>query len=154
MTCTYVPMDTIPLEEFSNIWLKILPLVKKLIPRAHGRITETSILEEVRTGQAQLWISLDIGNEPIAFIVTKVRVYPKKRLLSFEYIGGEKIEEWFTEAHDTISQWAAIPLSQGGPWCDGVEAYGRVGWVRYLKPRGWTQEFCVFERMFPTAADG
>lgn len=150
MTCSYVPMDTLSFEDFSDMWLKILPFVKKLVPKTHGRITETSLLEEVRKGETQLWVSFDIGNDIIAFIMTKVRVYPKKRLLSFEYIGGEKIDDWFTEAHDVISQWAAIPESQGGPGCQGVEAYGRIGWVRFLKPRGWTQEFCVYERMFQT----
>jgi hypothetical protein len=149
MQCTYVPTDKLSYDDFADIWLKILPLVRKLVARGGGRVTELSLMEECRKGEAQLWVSFDdTDNQIIAFIATKIRQYPKKRLLSFEYIGGEKLEEWFETAHNTICSWAQLPEESGGPGCVGVEAIGRLGWQRYLRPRGWTQEFSIYERMF------
>jgi hypothetical protein len=146
MQCTFVPT-----ERVKDVWLEILPYVRKLVAKGNGRVTELSLFEECLNGEAHLWISfddMDSTNHIVAFIMTKVRQYPKKRLLSFEYIGGERIEDWFSQAHDFISQWAQVPESQGGPQCDGVQAIGRLGWVRYLKPRGWEQQYCIYERMF------
>lgn len=150
MFCSYIPVKELTFDQFTDIWLKILPFVKKLVPRGHGRVTEKSIFEEVTSGQIQLWVSFDEekDNEVVAFITTRVREYPKKRLMSFDYIGGDRIEDWFEQAHEVISKWAATPESEGGPQCDGVEAIGRIGWVRFLKPRGWEQQYCIYERMF------
>lgn len=150
MQCSYIPVKNLTLEQFTDIWLKVLPFVKKLVRRGNGRVSEKSIFDEVVSGQVHLWVSFDEtkDNEVVAFIATRVRQYPTKRLLAFDYIGGDRIEDWFEQAHDLISAWAATPEADGGPQCDGVEAIGRIGWVRYLKPRGWDQQYCIYERLF------
>lgn len=149
MQCTFIPTHELSLEAFSDIWIKILPLVRKLVARGGGRVTELSLMEECRTGQAQLWVCFDKETKEIpAFIATKIKQYPTKRLLSFEYIGGENLESWFDQAHNTICDWAKIPEASGGPGCTGAEAIGRLGWQRVLRVRGWSNPYSIYEKMF------
>jgi hypothetical protein len=150
MQCSYIPIEKMTLEQFTEIWLKVLPFVKKLVKRGHGRISEKSIFDEVVNREIHLWVVFDEtkDNEVIAFIGTKVREYASKRLLSFDYIGGEQAEAWFDVAHDLISDWARTKHIDGGPECHGIEAIGRIGWVRFLKPKGWSQHYAIYEKMF------
>lgn len=150
MQCSYIPVERITLEQFTEVWLKILPFVKKLVRRGHGRISEKSVFDEVVNREVHLWVCFDDdnNNEVVAFIATRVREYATKRLLSFDYIGGERVEEWFDVAHDLIAQWAKTKIVDGGPECHGIEAIGRLGWQRFLKPKGWDQQYTIFEKMF------
>lgn len=142
MKCSYVPVDQV-----QGVWLEILPFVRKLARRADGRMTELSLFKECLSGAVHLWIVYDddIEAKPIvAFIATKVREYPGKRMLSYEYIGGDRVEDWLGDADQYISDWSK---SAG---CQGVEAIGRLGWFRHLKTlnTGWTQEYTLYQRMF------
>lgn len=150
MQCSYIPVEQLSLDQFSEIWMKILPFIRKLARRGHGRVSEKSIFDEVVSREIQLWVCFDEekDNEVVAFIATRVRDYANKRLLSFDYIGGERVEDWFEQAHDLIAEWAKTKLVDGGPECHGIEAIGRIGWVRFLKPRGWEQQYCIYEKMF------
>lgn len=154
MKCSYVPIDRMGLDGQMEVWLQILPFVKKLVTQSNGRVSETSLLEECRTGQVNLWICYEEkdGNPvPAVFICTKVRVYPTGlKLLSYEYCGGERIDEWFDIAHEVITKWCLTPTEEGGAGCDGLEIIGRLGWHRYLKPKGWEQLFTVYELRFDT----
>lgn len=150
MQCTYIPVPQLTLDQFTEVWLRILPFVKKLVKKSHGRVSDKSIFDEVVKNEVHLWVVFDEtnDNEVIAFIATRIRDYAVKRLLSFDYIGGERAEDWFELAHDSIADWAKTPQDKGGPGCHGIEATGRIGWVRFLKPRGWDQQYAIYERMF------
>lgn len=155
MQCSYIPIERITLEQFTEVWLKILPFVRKLARRGHGRISEKSLFDEVVNREVHLWVAFDENNDNqvIAFIATRVREYASKRLLSFDYIGGERVEDWFDIAHDLIAKWAQTKMSEGGPECHGIEAIGRLGWQRFLKPKGWSSQYVIYEKMFEKDLD-
>lgn len=150
MQCSYIPVDRMTLDQFTNIWLSILPLVRKFVSRSGVRVTEKTIMNEVLSREVQLWICFDEeqGNKPMSFVVTRIMNYPSGRLLSFDYIGGEDVESWFDIGYDIISEWASTSEADGGPQCIGIEATGRLGWQRFLKPRGWSSRYTVYELMF------
>lgn len=155
MQCSYIPIERMTLDQFTEVWLKVLPFVKKLVARGHGRVSEKSVFDEVINREVHLWVCFDEekDNEVVAFIATRVREYANKRLLSFDYIGGERVEDWFDDAHDLIAEWAKTKQSEGGPACDGIEAIGRLGWQRFLKPKGWESQYVIYERMFEKDLD-
>jgi hypothetical protein len=155
MQCSYIPIERMTLDQFTEVWLKVLPFVKKLVARGHGRVSEKSVFDEVINREVHLWVCFDEekDNEVVAFIATRVREYANKRLLSFDYIGGERVEDWFDDAHDLIADWAKTKHEGGGPACDGIEAIGRLGWQRFLKPKGWESQYVIYERMFEKDLD-
>lgn len=157
MKISYVPFHKMDLDAQTLVWLQILPFVKKLVKQANGRVTEVSLLNECRTAQVSLWVCYEEDKDgtpvPSSFICTKIREYPGKRLLSYEYCGGERIDEWFETATTLIEEWAR-KTGDDGPGCDGVEIIGRLGWQRYLVPKGWTQVFSLYEKRFKDVKHG
>lgn len=136
-------------EHINAVWLDVIPLVRKFVPHAMGRTNELAMYRELIAKQALLWIAFeeDNANKVIAFVITKFQTYPKGKLLSYEFLGGEdhRLGDWFPMMTDFTERFA----KESG--CVGVESVGRIGWNKVLKKMGWTPAFTIFERMFDKA---
>lgn len=136
MIITLVPASAVP-----KVWLSILPYVRDLIEVADGRTSELQIYEDALQRKHLLWIAIDdaMDNRIIGFATSKINSYPKRRLLSVEYLGGEDFESWMDALQETFCNFAR---DQG---CDGIEAIGRIGWERMLKKIGWVKRLILVE---------
>jgi hypothetical protein len=99
-------------------WERCGEYIEAALAHAHGTHDLDDVLKIVLSGEAQFWAFDD------AAIVTEIIRYPKKTVLRFWLAGGNL--ETLTEAEPKIIKWS----EQWG--CQGVEIFGRKGWVRAL----------------------
>ena len=100
-------------------WDRCEPFIEAALTYAHGTHSTNDVLKLVIKGDAQFWPYFD------AAIVTEIIRYPQKIVLRFWLAGGNL--DTLIEAEPEIIKWSRR-------WgCEGVEIFGRKGWVRALE---------------------
>tara|TARA_R100001129_G_C5223961_1_gene220510 strand:- start:5 stop:442 length:438 start_codon:yes stop_codon:yes gene_type:complete len=131
----------------NRVWDEVEPILGKSIGSAHGRYEMKDIFKEIVNFQQHLWVVFD-GRKIIAALTTSFTDYPKKKVLSGNFLGGERIMRWRDPMLKTLESWAKDND------CDGLEMTGRDGFEKVLGPYGWTPEYVVFEKMFEERVNG
>lgn len=126
-----------------DIWPKVLPYIERVVEQADGRASAADALNRILTGSAQLWAIYDPDTLDVTgAMVTRVTEYPAAKFLTVEMLGGDNFDEWMRDA-DT-----ALTVLGEHLGLDGVEEYGRRGWIRKLDKLGWREQFCITQRRF------
>lgn len=138
----------VPPEDLNRAWLKVLPYVRKLIDEVSGgRMTEMSLYKDLSNNDSQLWVVFDENDEHkfVAFVITRLVVYEKIRLVSIDHLSGEKLDEWMKPMYELIERWAREEAK-----ADGIEIFGRAGWERAFDKIGYPfkRRFTLIERIF------
>lgn len=138
--CSLVPTD-----EVVKVWPRIRRYVIDVDTVANGRTSIDVILDELLHRKRLLWVVFDHdgdGADFMGFAITSINFYPGKRMLSVDYLGGERMSDWLTKLDSILSEFGC---SQE---CNGIEAVGRKGWERELGKIGWTTKYIVAEKIF------
>jgi hypothetical protein len=118
------------------MWPRVVELLRPAIEYVDSGFSDVDILRRLQTSDMQLWV---IG-EYQAACVTQIIVYPQHKTCLVVALGGEGLEEWFDELMSTIETWA----QELG--CKYVEEYGRKGWARVGKRRGYAETYTVMRK--------
>jgi hypothetical protein len=120
----------VPPHLLDPVWPRAGALLMKGLEFAGGRYEIEDVYREIIQYQQHLWIVFDTSSrEIIAAATTKILEYPRRRLLSGVFLGGERLDEWADLYLDVL---AKFEKDMG---CDGLEFIGRHGWTRALKHR-------------------
>lgn len=128
----------IPLDEIDNVWRYAAPHILRATDRSHDRYALYDIFKAVKMGQQQLWMVYEEDKDVAAF-TTSITPYPGRKILTCQFCGGSKLEEWASEATDILKNFA-----QDND-CTMIELYGRKGWVKELRKHGWEDEFSAYQ---------
>jgi hypothetical protein len=126
-------------NEVGYVESDVRPLIQKALDHARGEWTVDLILENVKTGDMQLWIGHE-DDELYYVCITRIENYPSgyKTCLVLA-LAGFNIDDWLQNINELEK------------WCEhhGVEAIrlqGRKGWERKLKNYGFDHAYTVLER--------
>lgn len=120
----------------SIIWPKVAHLVRPAIEYVDSGFSEDDIRNRLIVADMQLWV---VGDYQAA-CVTQIVVYPQHKVCLVVALGGDGMDEWFGELMDQVEDWAR----QMG--CRYVEEYGRKGWLRVGKKRGYEELYVVMRK--------
>lgn len=123
MTVASIHLHALPVA-----WPILWPMLE---PAVRGAPDQPDVLENIKTGHAQLWAVVENG-QPIAAVVTKITLEPEKRCLLW-MIGGSRTREWAADFLAKIADWAR---SWG---CVALWGAGRKGWARIVEPHGFVR---------------
>ena len=116
------------------IWERVVPLLELSIALAHGEVTINTLKQKLLRGEALL-ITVSRGADIIAVNTVEVRHFESGlKALYIPLIGGTEMEEWMDRFLNIVS---AIGKDLGCTELRGIAA--RKGWIRKLKPRGWSE---------------
>lgn len=132
-------VKSIPVEGLADVWPIVAPLLAPAVIRSGGRNDMRSVFRQIRESYLILWVAREDDKVVRAAFTTRVAEYPLKRMLVIDCAGGEGMLEWLDEVTSTFKRFAADSD------LDGVEMYGRTGWVRMLEQRGWNHTMVVCE---------
>lgn len=124
-------MTAVPPEEVKALWPTVAPLLLPAVGYSGGRINMASVFDWLADRRYLLWLAYSDGVIGAAF-VTREAHYPCRKMLTIDICGGSEMQSWVNSADATFRAYAKAA------GLDGVEIYGRAGWVRALKPLGWT----------------
>lgn len=138
----------VPPANLNEAWIKVLPYIRKLVDEAAGgRVTEMSLYRDVTSGHLQMWVVIDEEDDGklVAFAMTRVPSYEKVKLVSIDFSGGEKMEQWVQPIYELIEKWSKEIVH-----ADGIEICGRAGWERMLSRVGhdFKKKFTIIEKRF------
>lgn len=120
-------------------WPLVEPYVENALTYAHGELTIESVKMHVSSGLFQLWTVWNKVNEKVCGAVTTCRQdYDHVRALRIVTLGGEHYFLWNQQLERALSKFAR---SIGA---NRLEASGRKGLIKSLKPLGFQQAYTTF----------
>ena len=122
-------ISLVPHETVGLVWKDVERVLTKSVATAKGKADVIDVLSGIFDGTYVLWVVLDDDNNIIAAFTTRLIVYPKRRALALDWIGGSKMREWSEQLVDVMTKYAK-ELD-----CQHLEGYGRKGWSRLFDKR-------------------
>ena len=100
-----------------------LPQIEEALARGNGMHSMQDVLDSLLAGQTQLW------TDTRALAITCVHTWPRGKSCALWLAGGD-LEQILAFEPDIIE----FAKSQG---CTVLEVYGRSGWAKMLRERGY-----------------
>ena len=131
----------VPRNNIDEILSEVGPILIRATDLSGGRWSLPDVLDQIDTGQQQLWIAFD--DERIwAACTTRFSHYAKMKMLEGCFVAGDKLDTWCAPLLEVLDRWAADND------CAGIEFTGRMGWEKVLKPYGFRRAYIVLEKRY------
>lgn len=132
-------MSVIPTEGVDVFWPKVKHLLAPAVELSGGRLDMSALLDGLREARYVLWVVYDDDVAIRAAFTTRIAVYPRRKVLAVECAGGTGMHHWVELVQYTFRSFARDMGLQG------VEMYGRPGWLRVLSRYGWKHSMMVMD---------
>jgi hypothetical protein len=130
-----------PLERLAGYGPQITSAMRKLVERFPTELTVKSLMGDLMSGKAQLWLIMDDDDGFIAFVMTEIRMNEAtghRHVVLSELAGGGGVD--VVPMIQPIERWAR---DQG---ITDIRPVGREGWKRALKKMGYRVDICLFRK--------
>tara|TARA_R110001632_G_scaffold69471_2_gene162518 strand:+ start:504 stop:929 length:426 start_codon:yes stop_codon:yes gene_type:complete len=131
-------ISLVPSEAVRHVWKDVEKVLKKSVATAQGKSETIDVLAGILTGIYVLWVVMDEEDSIIAAFTTRLLVYPQRKALALDFVGGTRMKEWNDQLIDTMRKYA----NELG--CSHLEGYGRKAWGRSLKKYGFYPEYIAY----------
>ncbi len=127
-----------PSEAVRHVWKDVEKVLKKSVATAQGKSETIDVLAGILTDIYVLWVVMDDDDSIVAAFTTRLLVYPQRKALALDFVGGTRMNEWNDQLIDTMRKYA----NELG--CSHLEGYGRKAWGRSLKKYGFYPEYIAY----------
>ena len=124
-------VKAISVAQVPSVWHIAAKMLGPAVARSGGRYDLKAVFRQVIEERAVLWLVTDDKKDVYCAFTTREAHYPRAKYLCVDFMGGEGLSEWAADVCALLDRYAA------DSGLDGVEMYGREGWVRILQPFGW-----------------
>jgi hypothetical protein len=130
---------TVPVHPsfLDDVWDDVVRFLGPSVAVTNGKFSMDSVRAGVLSGDLVLWAVFESGN-PVAFYTTRLIVYPNRKAMAVDWVGGTGVHSWMNPVLDAIEGQAR----RNG--CAHLEGYGRKAWGRLLQRRGWKPEYVAY----------
>lgn len=118
-------------EDVDKVWGVLSPFIGMAMQYGLKTHDLSDILRGVKDGSFSLWAVMNEKDKLCGSAITCVEVYPKLKIASLRWLGGNGIDEWLETSLKVLASWARLN------GCSFVRSYGRKGWEKMLQPYGW-----------------
>jgi hypothetical protein len=133
-----IEVSLVPTQFIDTCWAQIEPFMERAAKYTYGRYTSDDIYDSVVEHNYQLWVAFDETGIKGA-VVTNIGIYPKRKLLTMAFCGGQDLKEWKDPMLSLLQRFAK---DMG---CDGIESTARAGWAKVFSNDGYKQHWVTFE---------
>tara|TARA_R110002072_G_scaffold164416_1_gene317384 strand:- start:868 stop:1281 length:414 start_codon:yes stop_codon:yes gene_type:complete len=131
-------ISLVPSEAVRHVWKDVEKVLKKSVATAQGKSETIDVLAGILTDIYVLWVVMDDDDSIVAAFTTRLLVYPQRKALALDFVGGTRMKEWNDQLIDTMRKYA----NELG--CSHLEGYGRKAWGRSLKKYGFYPEYIAY----------
>jgi hypothetical protein len=128
----------VPPEAVRHVWKDVEKVLKKSVATAKDKSETIDVLVGILNGTYVLWVVMDEDDSIVAAFTTRLIVYPQRKALVLDFVGGTRMKEWNDQLIDTMRKYA----NELG--CSHLEGYGRKAWGRSLKKYGFYPEYIAY----------
>ena len=127
-----------PEKAVGRVWKDVEGILNRAVKTVKDKTSVIDILDGVFDGTYVLWVVLDDDDKIVAAFTTRLIIYPQRKALALDWVGGTQMKEWEDQLIDTMKRYAN-ELD-----CSHLEGYGRKGWGRELKKYGFYPEYIAY----------
>jgi len=131
-------VSLVPQQAVGSVWKDVDGILKRAVETVNDKSNVIDILDGIFDGTYVLWVVLNDDNKIVAAFTTRLIVYPQRKALALDWVGGTQMKEWEDQLIDTMKRYA----NELG--CSHLEGYGRKGWGRALKQYGFYPEYIAY----------
>jgi len=131
-------ISLVPSEAVRHVWKDVEKVLKKSVATAQGKSETIDVLAGILTDIYVLWVVMDDDDSIVAAFTTRLLVYPQRKALALDFVGGTRMNEWNDQLIDTMRKYA----NELG--CSHLEGYGRKAWGRSLRKYGFYPEYIAY----------
>ena len=131
-------VSLVPTEAVGHVWKDVEKILEKSVSTVKDKAKMIDVLGGILNDTYVLWVVMDEDDSIIAAFTTRLLVYPQRKALALDWVGGTRMKEWEDQLIDTMRKYAN-ELD-----CSHLEGYGRKGWGRSLKKYGFYQEYIAY----------
>jgi len=131
-------VSLVPPEAVRHVWKDVEKVLKKSVATAKDKSETIDVLVGILNGTYVLWVVMDEDDSIVAAFTTRLIVYPQRKALVLDFVGGTRMKEWNDQLIDTMRKYA----NELG--CSHLEGYGRKAWGRSLKKYGFYPEYIAY----------
>ena len=131
-------VSLVPSKAVRHVWKDVEKLLKKSVATAKDKSGTIDVLAGILNGTYVLWAVMDEDDSIIAAFTTRLIVYPQRKALVLDFVGGTRMKEWNDQLIDTMRKYA----NELG--CSHLEGYGRKAWGRSLQKYGFYPEYIAY----------
>jgi hypothetical protein len=84
------------------VWKDVERVLEKSVATANGKAEVIDVLDGVFDGTYVLWVVLDDDNSIVAAFTTRLIVYPQRKALALDWVGGTRMREWSDDLIKTM----------------------------------------------------
>ena len=127
-----------PSKAVRHVWKDVEKILKKSVATAKDKSDTIDVLAGILNDVYVLWVVMDEEDSIIAAFTTRLLVYPQRKALALDFVGGTRMKEWNDQLIDTMRKYA------NELECSHLEGYGRKAWGRSLKKYGFYPEYIAY----------
>ncbi len=123
-----------------DTWPAVHALLEPAI--AFSGDTVSAVIDDLLSGEAQLWVLRSKGGDPIAAAVSELEDTPRGQFVHGRLLGGHGMAEWIDQLILDITAHGKAANAEG------IRIEGRPGWERVLRAKGWHRQGVIMEIEF------
>ena len=128
----------IPTPSVDAAWPVFGPMVEMAVERYGADRDIENVKSDILSEKAALF-GVSVDGEPKAAIVIRPAIYPKRKTIVLDLVGGADIEQWWQDViHAMVSQAKSAGY-------DAIEAKGRKGWAKIAKQCNFKEAYVAYE---------
>lgn len=131
-------VSLVPSKAVRHVWKDVEKILKKSVATAKDKSDTIDVLAGILNDVYVLWVVMDEEDSIIAAFTTRLLVYPQRKALALDFVGGTRMKEWNDQLIDTMRKYA------NELECSHLEGYGRKAWGRSLKKYGFYPEYIAY----------
>lgn len=130
----------VPCNYIGTLWNDVKNYLELAIDRSNGRWDLETLHSSLLNDTQHLWVAFDKEKKIDGVATTIFSVYPCRKMLTIDFVGGNNITAWGWDMLDRFYSWAKDND------CDGVEVMARPGFWKWLKEDGFKRSHIAYER--------
>ena len=130
----------VPSNYVGTLWNDIETFLGPAIARSRGRWDIDSVHQSLLNEERHVWVAFDEDKKIDGVATTEFVMYPKRKMLSIEYLGGKNMNSWCWDLSDRLYSWAKDNE------CDGIEAVARHGFWKWVQQDGFERSYTIYEK--------
>tara|TARA_R110000824_G_C15089098_1_gene665161 strand:+ start:471 stop:884 length:414 start_codon:yes stop_codon:yes gene_type:complete len=131
-------VSLVPSKAVRHVWKDVEKILKKSVATAKDKSDTIDVLAGILNDVYVLWVVMDEEDSIIAAFTTRLLVYPQRKALALDFVGGTRMKEWNDQLIDTMRKYA------NELECSHLEGYGRKAWGRSLQKYGFYPEYIAY----------
>ena len=127
-----------PEKAIGHVWKDVEGILKRAVDTVKDKTRVIDILDGVFDGTYVLWVVLNDDDKIIAAFTTRLIIYPQRKALALDWVGGTQMKEWEDQLIETMKRYAnELEFSH-------LEGYVRTGWCRAFKKYLFYPEYIAY----------